>query len=130
MELQKLLIVKFLKTKNVVYKIEYGNVCFPVLGSKMAIVPDRSWSDTKRYINSVLAGSYSRNCVICSENSKITVGCCKCSKRTCSDCYINIFKTNRGLSICPFCRYVVGDFIPDRYMKSAIAAIRAKFNIY
>ena len=43
MELQKLLIVKFLKTKNVVYKIEYGNVCFPVLGSKMAIVPDRSW---------------------------------------------------------------------------------------
>lgn len=52
-------------------------------------------------------------CNICYNERSKSIFCNKCSNDFCYKCYIDIFKKNQGLIICPYCRYTIGDIIPE-----------------
>lgn len=77
--------------------------------SMMTILIDNTWDEIKRIIDSKTKQINDKDCLICcSLITTKTVSCNKCSLRTCLKCYANIFKANKGLIVCAFCRYTFG----------------------
>ena len=73
--------------------------------SVMSVTNDNTWDEITRHIDSCLKEDKGLNCQICQESIINRTGCTKCSADWCVECYINIFKTGRGIIKCPFCRY-------------------------
>lgn len=127
-------IKKYLNSKNVEYKIikkgKQYDIIFIKKGSKMRVKRCDKFNSCKKYIDSILSYDINDNkkCDICVEELKINVGCRGCCKRICGNCYINIFKTNHGIIICPFCRFTYGDIIPPMFIDLAISEILMKMN--
>ena len=77
--------------------------------SMMTILPDNTWDEIKRIIDSKIKQTNDKDCLICCSLIKNkSVSCNKCSIRFCLKCYADIFKANKGLIVCPFCRYTFG----------------------
>ena len=56
-----------------------------------------------------------KDCEICMENFDIIHSrCSRCLKNHCINCYIEIFRANNGLIICPFCRNSFGLISDDK----------------
>jgi hypothetical protein len=67
-----------------------------------------TWEQLTRHIDSKLNMTHKNfECSICYEKGRST-SCGGCSNIFCTKCFINIFKTNQGLIICPFCRFTHG----------------------
>jgi hypothetical protein len=89
---------------------------------------DNTFQEIKRHLNKKLSGAYHNNiCDICFEISKISASCNKCANSTCGECYINIFKTNKGIMTCPQCRHTFGYETPEYLMEYRILEIRENF---
>jgi len=78
-----------------------------------------TWKETIRIINAKITfDAQTFCCEICEDedNSKKTVSCNRCAKRTCLKCYVQTVKANRGQSKCCFCRYTIGAQLPARFL--------------
>jgi hypothetical protein len=76
--------------------------------SVMRILKEQNWNEIKRNITAHLSSYKSTICFICSieyANKMKRKICKKCANVICIDCYINIFRTNKELIKCPFCRF-------------------------
>lgn len=97
---------------------------------KFVLMPDVKWSELKEDIDLKLKELYKEKmCVKCKCEMKCAAGCNKCKAQTCLECYIEMFKLNKGIIICDVCNYSFGVNVPDEYIDLAIDDIRsnAKF---
>ena len=95
---------------------------FPKRRALMTIKATNSWREIKRHIDAKISEKKSSECPICSSEKiqKRRVSCTKCAEAWCVDCYINIFRANKGITKCPFCRYEVGFEMSDSMVESGI----------
>ena len=74
----------------------------------ISVLPDSTWKEIKRHIDKKLISLRKNHegiiddCVICFEPIKNNVSCPKCSNNHCGNCYINLFKSGKGIITCPF----------------------------
>lgn len=95
--------------------------------STMTITDQSSWPQVKRYIDSTDIEKEETACPICTEHICTTsVGCAKCATKWCVECYINIYRANKGIIICPFCRDKYGFTQPEWMIENGIRIIREK----
>ena len=95
---------------------------FPKKRAMTTIKATNSWREIKRHIDAKISEKKSSECPICSSEKiqKRRVSCTKCAEAWCVDCYINIFRANKGITKCPFCRYEVGFEMSDSMFESGI----------
>ena len=63
-------------------------------------------------------------CKECKGQIKCLASCNKCHTNTCLECYIDSFRTGKGIVKCKFCSYSFGNQVPDEYIDLAIDDIR------
>jgi hypothetical protein len=101
--------------------------------SQLTILEDNTWAEVKRHIDKkIIAISQKGNwgdCIICFEKIKINVSCPKCANSYCFKCYINLFKTGKGIITCPSCRYSVGEELPKFFLQLGIDELQERMNI-
>tara|TARA_R110000868_G_C10961362_1_gene768525 strand:+ start:5508 stop:6425 length:918 start_codon:yes stop_codon:yes gene_type:complete len=71
----------------------------------------------------------SRECLICFGEVKQSVGCTQCGERVCVECYINIYKSNAGISKCSFCNYEYGYIQTPAEIRFNEIELRRRFNL-
>ena len=119
-------------------KIKFGkNTCgstelyFTNKNSMMTIREENTWEELKRIIDSKICQYTDTECEICLKPHLIQVArvsCCKCAKKWCIGCNIKMFNNNKGLSKCPYCRYVIGVVVPDEYVEMGVAEMVGRWN--
>ena len=86
-------------------------------------VQNCTWDEIKRQIDFILHEK-SDDCSICCEPIKTRrTHCTKCARDWCINCYINIFRTNKGLIKCPFGRFTYGQTVPDALVEIGVQQI-------
>lgn len=91
----------------------------------ITLLPDDSWKQIQRHINKKL-NYIIEDCSICFNEIKTNVSCNKCGNNWCRDCYINIFRINKGIIKCPHCRFEFGKEIPYYMIEICINEIKNK----
>ena len=100
--------------------------------SNITLLPDNNWNEIKRHIDKkIIFQRNKRNdiledCIICCESIQKNVTCSKCSNNWCGDCYINLFKTGKGVITCPHCRFSFGDRMCEDMIQMAVNEIKYK----
>ena len=108
------------------YKSGKLELWFKEKNSMMKILQENTWDEIKRNITAHLTNDKSTICSICSTEDAIKlrrIFCNKCASNWCIDCYINIFRTNKGLIKCPFCRFTYGRQVPDYAVELGVQEI-------
>lgn len=107
--------IKFEKNKNT----NIIELHFPDKKAILSILEHNTWNELKRSIDKKIRNTKEEECPICytDEIKNKSVSCNKCSNSYCVKCYVNIFISNKGLVICPFCKYTIGDIMPDYMIK-------------
>lgn len=116
-------------------KIKFSNfewigglkVFFTIKRVMISIDEDNTWDEIKRHIDVKLSDKKDKDCSICDTTFVGKIGrvtCNKCSGEYCTNCYINIFRTGKGIMPCPFCRHSIGVEHPDDLIEPAIERIR------
>jgi len=96
----------------------------------ITILEDNTWDEIKRHIDAKLNSDEYISCSICSEDMKHKkVSCPHCANYWCIPCYINIFRANRGLIKCPYCRFEYGYKQSDEMVEAGILDIISKSGI-
>lgn len=93
------------------------------------IKPFDTWHSIKTKIDALLLKQNVIECQICFNNSKNFVMCDTCNKEYCFNCHIDIMKTNKGIVICPFCRYTSGIKMSNKNIKKYIDNFNTNTNI-
>jgi len=93
----------------------------------LTILKNNTWDEVKRNIDAKLKNI--KECEVCltNINTKI-VSCNKCSKYVCYECYINIIKSNKGISKCPYCRFEIGEKMNEENLFMLISQISRRIN--
>ena len=89
-----------------------------------------SWTLIKKNINIKKSLNGKVELCICGDiirNKKIS--CHECSRSFCSNCYINSFKNNEGLVICPYCSFTIGKKMNKEMVLAGIVSIKSKLNL-
>lgn len=96
----------------------------------VVILPDNDWSELKRHIDSKIMElkNPSKECDICMDTITKTVSCNKCANRYCTECYIKLFESGKGIIICPFCRSKVGFKHNKTELSLGVRTIRYKLS--
>ncbi len=91
----------------------------------MTVLESNTWDEIKRHIDAKMSNEKNDECSICStkEIQKRRVTCPKCASDWCVNCYINIFRTNKGIIKCPFCRFAYGQEVPDCMVEIGVKQI-------
>jgi hypothetical protein len=98
----------------------------------ITLLPDNNWNEIKRHIDKkIIFQRNKRNdiledCIICCESIQTNITCPKCSNNWCGDCYINLFKTGKGVITCPHCRFSFGDRMCEDMIQMAVNEIKYK----
>lgn len=71
-----------------------------------------------------------KDCVICCEVIKQNAVCNECLNPICTDCYINIFRKNKGIFKCPFCSFSVGEEMTKLEVDIGVMTIKEKIAGY
>jgi len=97
----------------------------------MTILDSNTWDEIKRHIDVKMSNERSNECSICSTNEiqKRRVTCTKCANEWCVNCYIRIFRTNKGITKCPFCRYSIGEEFPEYMVEIGVQQILDRFEM-
>ena len=101
-----------------------------LLVSEYTIYDDTKWKDIKLHIDKFLKIDYT--CNICFndykkiKNNINKTTCPKCSEPYCVDCYINIFRSNKGIIKCPFCSFEYGSEFPEFMIEAGIEEIKKR----
>jgi len=91
----------------------------------MTILESNTWDEIKRHIDAKMNNEQKNECSICSTNEiqKKRVTCTKCASEWCVNCYVSIFRTNKGIIKCPFCRFTYGQEMPDYMVEMGVQQI-------
>jgi len=73
---------------------------------------------------------YIPECPICFKNSNKTSACSECCIEMCSECLLDIIKSNKGILKCPFCRHESGEELNDNDLFDLVAKTRCRWNIH
>ena len=125
-------IIKYIPTEKIRFQNNNfpGNIeiVFTERKAIMTILKENTWDEIKRHIDNKICDIKPLECSIClsKEMQKSKVSCPICSFDTCVNCYISIFRANKGLIKCPFCRYTYGDECPDYMIEICIQEILCK----
>jgi len=95
---------------------------------QLMISPLDNWHSVKKTIDDLLLKTRSNECQICFNNSKHFCSCDVCNKQYCMGCHIDIIKTNKGISLCPFCRYTTGFKMSKKTMNKYIDNFNSYMN--
>lgn len=101
-------------------KIMINDIC------SITILPNNTWKEIKRNIDTKLKNMNENNkieCMICLDTECKSVSCNKCSNFYCVLCYVEIFKKNKGIIVCPYCRYSIGMNVPDHMIEECVQNI-------
>ena len=101
--------------------------------SKITILLDSNWKEIKRHIDKkiiVQRNGISQDCIICYETIQKNVTCPKCSNNYCDECYINLFKSGKGVICCPFCKYSYGNTMSEYMIQMGVNEIKHKLGKY
>jgi hypothetical protein len=101
--------------------------------SKITLLPDSNWKEIKRHIDKkiiVQRNGISQDCIICCETIQKNVTCSKCSNNCCGKCYINLFKSGKGVITCPHCRYSYGNTMSEYMIQMGVNEIKHKLGKY
>jgi len=134
---------------NILYIIQQINIYFPTYNIKYKL--DEDTHDLRLYIsmikNKIIIITINKNknktieeiikyieqklyneslnnneCSICfNENNYCKIYCIQCTGDWCMNCYIDIFRKNEGIIICPFCRYIYGHKCPKNMIEKKIS---------
>ena len=110
-------------------------IIFPNKNSMMTITDGNnfdSWDEIKRLIDAILSNEKSEECSICStrEIQIRRISCPKCANDWCTNCYVNIFRTNKGIVKCPFCRYTYGEKWPEHMIEIGVQEILERYQAF
>ena len=91
----------------------------------MTILESNTWDEIKRHIDAKMSNEQKNECSICSTNEiqKKRVTCTKCASEWCVNCYVSIFRTNKGIIKCPFCRFTYGQEMPEYMVEMGVQQI-------
>ena len=91
----------------------------------MTVLQSNTWDEIKRHIDVKMSNKQNDECSICSTNEiqKRRVTCTKCASDWCVNCYIIIFRTNKGIIKCPFCRFAYGKEFPEHMVEIGVQQI-------
>jgi len=91
----------------------------------MTVLESNTWDEIKRHIDAKMSNEKNDECSICStkEIQKRRVTCTKCASDWCVNCYISIFRTNKGIIKCPFCRFAYGEEFPEYMVEIGVQQI-------
>lgn len=94
--------------------------------SIMTILNDNTWDEIKRHIDVIMNTQKPPDtCSICFTDKikERVVRCTKCASEWCVGCYADIFRANKGIIKCPFCRYEFGQRFPDHMIEIGVMRI-------
>ena len=95
--------------------------------ANIVIIKENTWKDIDKTIEQIITEKYKNNdCSICFNEIKINVRCNFCRKNWCVDCYINLFKTGKGIIKCPFFRYEYRYLMNKEQICAGVRSIRIK----
>ena len=95
--------------------------------AQLTIFKDDNWDDLKRCIDRKMSRDKDVDCSICLEDMRgQRVSCPKCANDWCIDCYINIYKHNKGIIRCPYCRFEYGEEYPEGLIDIGVNEILKK----
>ena len=96
--------------------------------NEIIIQVNMEWKHLCDCIDEVLdPNAKKQTCLICSDPIERIIQCTDCKKSFCGECYISIFRKNKGVIKCPSCKYTFGDEVPDHLLEGCISNIREKF---
>lgn len=75
---------------------------------------DEIWDQVNKRLDRHLSSLKEESCVICDESydddkKLLKINCAYCGHHYCSDCYVNILRSNFNFPKCPFCNHGVYD---------------------
>ncbi len=97
--------------------------------SVLTVLVENTWDEIKRNIDNIMNKAIFEECQICMTTDNIQLLRCRCNKCAspwCYQCYINIFKSNKGIIKCPFCRYSYGREAPEHIVELGVRQILSK----
>ena len=117
--------IKFGKTKD-------GDtiIMFETRKSLFTILPSNTWLEIKRIIDSKISDKKSDECNICCSNKLIhitRVSCCRCSESWCIGCNTKLFVVNKGLAVCPYCKYTFGQVVPNHILQLGVYEVLSRY---
>ena len=94
----------------------------------ITILESNTWDEIKRHIDAKMSNEKNDECSICytKDIQKRRVTCTKCASDWCANCYISIFRTNKGIIKCPFCRFAYGEEFPECMVEIGVQQILRK----
>ena len=96
----------------------------------LSILDTNTWDEIKRHIDAKLNSKNNNSCSICLGDMSVKkVSCPKCANYWCIQCYIDIFKVNRGIIKCPYCRFQYGNEYPDELVELGVQEIKMKMRL-
>lgn len=103
----------------------YLEIIFTDKKAIMTILECNTWDEIKRHIDAKMSNEKNGECSICStkEIQKGRVTCNKCAGEWCVNCYISIFRKNKGIIKCPFCRFAYGNEFPEYMVEIGVQQI-------
>ena len=105
-------------------------IIFETHNSLMTILPSNTWLEIKRIIDSKINYIKPDECNICCSNKLIhirRISCNRCSENWCIGCYTKIMVVNKGLIVCPYCKFTFGRVVPPHILKNAVEEILGGF---
>ena len=101
--------------------------------TSITIEPDSTYENIERGIkiklNDLKSDNKIKECNVCLNDTMKFTTCNKCSNYFCISCYIEIFKTNKGIIICPFCRDKFGTIMSDDMTEFFVKQMKLKHNL-
>lgn len=91
----------------------------------LTIFADNTWDETKRCIDLKVNSERTTECSICYEIeiNKRKITCTKCVCVLCVGCYVKMFRANKGIIKCPYCRFTYGHVFPDDMIENGVQQI-------
>ncbi len=129
-------IKKFLTNKDYTIKLVpdardlassiYEITCSRKDGQKMSIsiYQNMNINDFIRSYEKFYNRDINDECNICCNTMISSAHCSKCSFIYCTNCYIDIFRSNRGIIKCPQCSYKIGQIFPDNEIEIMVQRIK------
>lgn len=93
--------------------------------SKISLLPNNTWDEVVRHINKKIIG-FTGDCIVCYEKMENAVSCPKCANNFCGKCYIELFRSGKGVITCPHCRWSYGEDLPECMIEPSIEKIKHK----
>ena len=110
-------VVEYLPEEKMQFRRSEGGlqIAFVDRGALMTILESNTWDEIKRILDVKTSPLKDDTCPVCLEDTLHIqrVTCNKCANAWCVHCYIGIFRSNKGLMVCPYCRYSFGVEVHD-----------------